>query len=97
MEPSATQRSFVLEDKVVYDWHRIPLGTVVDAERDPKTHITRSLIVNLTPEAQSRMGTNQELITIPSSYVAGIRRDGVTLDRSLRELTRIEMLSALGR
>ena len=90
-------RSFFLEDKTVYDWHRIPLGTVVDAERDPKTNATKSLIVNLNREAQFKMGTRRELLSIPASYVCGIREDGVTLDRSLRELRRIEVLSTLSR
>lgn len=95
MELNASQRTFILEDKVVYDWHRVPLGTVVDARRDPKTHATTSLIVNLTPDARSRMGTSNEILAIPASYVAGIRKDAVTLDISVRELGRIEGLTRL--
>jgi len=91
----ASKRSSTLEDKVVYDWHRVPLGTVVDARRDPKTHATTSLIVNLTPDARHRMGTKSELVTIPASFVCGIRRDAVTLDRSVRELQRPDTLSRL--
>ncbi|MHB8586165.1 MAG: hypothetical protein ACYDDF_10090 [Thermoplasmatota archaeon] len=82
---------FVLEEKPVFDWNREPVGTVVDMHRDPRTNAARAIVVNLTPAAQQNLGT--DLVTIPLDRVFAIRRDGVTLDRSLHELRRFEVTS----
>lgn len=77
---------FVLDEKPVYDWNRVPVGTVVDTRRDARTHAALELVVNLTPEAQQNLGGAGELLTIPLSHVFAIRKDSVLLDRSLLEL-----------
>lgn len=88
-------RGFILEDKPVYDWNRFPIGTVSDLRRNPRTKGTRQVVVNLSAEAKTHLGTTDDLLEIPISYVCGIRQDAVSLDRSLSELRRIELLSGL--
>lgn len=77
---------FVFEEKPVFDWNRVPVGTVSSALRDPKTRTTRQLVLTLSPEAQSELGIKEKTIEVPTSYVFGMRKDSVTLDRSLHEL-----------
>ncbi|HVL49565.1 MAG TPA: hypothetical protein VM889_13495 [Candidatus Thermoplasmatota archaeon] len=84
---------FVLDDKPVFDWNHVPIGTVADIRKDPKTRSAREIIVNVSPDARRRLGLHDELLEIPISYVFGIRRDAVTLDRSVQELRRFEVVS----
>lgn len=86
---------FVFEEKPVYDWNHVPVGTVRDAVRDPKTKAARQLVLTLTPEAQEKLGAKDATLELPASYVFGVRRDGVTLDRSLTELKKIELLASI--
>ena len=88
-------RGFVLDDKPVFDWNRFPIGTVADLRKDPKTKATRQVVVSLTPEAKTRLGADDDLLEIPISYVCGIRKDAVSIDRSLEELKRIELMMGL--
>lgn len=76
----------VFERKPVFDWNQVPLGTVSTTNRNPKTRDTRGLVLRLTPEARTELGTSEETLELPASFVFGMRRDGLTLDRSLEEL-----------
>lgn len=81
---------FLLEQKPVFDWNRVPLGHVSTAQRDPKTRAMKRITLELSPEAQTTLGTNVAHIDVPASFIFGMRRDGVTLDRSVTELRKIE-------
>lgn len=81
---------FVLHDKPVLDWNQNQVGTVDEVTRDPATEAAEELVVSLTSEARSEMAEAEEQLEIPLSYVFGIRRDSVTLDRSLDEISRME-------
>ena len=77
---------FVFERKPVFDWNRVPVGTVSSTLRDPKTRTTRQLVLTLSPEAQTELGIQEKTLELPTSYVFGMRQDSVTLDRSLHAL-----------
>lgn len=81
---------FVLHDKPVLDWNQNPVGTVEEVTRDPATEAAEDIIVSLSEDARSEMAESEEQLEIPLSYVFGIRRDSVTLDRSLDEIGRME-------
>ena len=85
---------FVFEKKPVYDWNHVPVGTVSGAVRDPKTRAARQLVLRLTPEAQDKLGVEEPTLELPASFVFGVRRDSVTLDRSLTELKKIDLFAA---
>lgn len=80
---------FDLLDKPVLDYNHARLGIVADVARDPKTNAARHLIVTLDAEARERGGFQRDLLEVPMNLVFGIRRDSVTLDRSLDELRRM--------
>jgi sporulation protein YlmC with PRC-barrel domain len=82
-----------LREKLVLDWNNFAVGKIREARVDPKTKTVRSLIVNLTPEAQTRVGASAPNMVIPVDYVFGIRRGEVTLDRSFDEIRRLEAAS----
>ena len=84
---------FVFEEKPVYDWNHVPVGTVSGAVRDPKTRAARQLVLKLTPEAESELGAST--LELPAAYVFGVRRDSVTLDRSLHELKKIDLFASV--
>lgn len=84
---------FVFEQKPVFDWNRVPVGTVSGALRDPKTRAARQLVLTLSREAQEELGTEEKTIELPASLVFGVRRDGLTLNRSLHELRRFDQPS----
>ena len=84
---------FVFEQKPVFDWNHVPVGTVSTALRNPRTGATRQLVLQLSPEAQSTLGTQESTIEVPTSLVFGMRKDGVTLDRSITELKKIDISS----
>lgn len=84
---------FVFEEKPVFDWNHVPVGTVSQAHRDPKTKAARGFVLTLSPEAQTQLGAEE--IELPASYVFGMRRDGLTLNRSLHELKRIEFYASV--
>jgi hypothetical protein len=86
---------FVFEEKPVYDWNHVPVGTVSGAVRDPKTRAARQLVLRLTPEAQTELGSPDPTVELPASFVFGVRRDGVTLDRSLSELKKIDFFASV--
>ncbi|GEM_PF-6920461 len=86
---------FVFEEKPVYDWNHVPVGTVSGAVRDPKTRAARQLVLRLTPEAQTELGAEQPTVELPASFVFGVRRDSVTLDRSLSELKKIDFFASV--
>lgn len=81
---------FVLHDKPVLDWNQNPVGTVEEVTRDPATEAAEELVVDLSEAARREMADSEEQLEIPLSYVFGIRRDSVTLDRSLEEIGRME-------
>jgi hypothetical protein len=85
---------FVFEEKPVYDWNHVPVGTVSGAVRDPKTRAARQLVLRLTPEAQTELGA-PESVELPASFVFGVRRDSVTLDRSIHELKKIDFFTSV--
>ncbi|HVL87740.1 MAG TPA: hypothetical protein VM681_07040 [Candidatus Thermoplasmatota archaeon] len=72
--------------RVVIDWNNFQVGTVKEDARDPKTRELRGLVVALTEDARSRTGTSEQTLIIPASYIYGVRRDQVTLDRSFDEI-----------
>lgn len=82
---------FVLEQKPVFDWNHVPVGQVTTARRDPKTRATTQLVLTLSPEARTQLGVSSPTLEVPASLVFGVRRDGVTLDRSLSELKRFDL------
>ena len=84
---------FVFEQKPVFDWNHVPVGTVSTTLRHPRTGATRQLVLQLSPEAQSQLGTEESTLEVPTSLVFGMRKDGVTLDRSLGELKKIDRSS----
>lgn len=86
---------FVLESKPVFDWNHVPVGKVSTTRRDPKTRATTQLVLALSPEAQTQLGTKEPTIELPASFVFGMRRDAVTLDRPLSELKKIEFFSSI--
>lgn len=86
---------FVFDRKPVYDWNHVPVGHVTTTVRDPRTNATRQLVLTLSPEARSELGTSTSEIELPASLVFGMRRDQVTLDRTLTELKKIETFSSL--
>jgi hypothetical protein len=86
---------FLLDEKPVFDWNKVPLGRVTTTRRDPKTRATTQLVLTLSPEAQTQLGAKEPTIELPASFVFGMRRDGVTLDRSISELKRIEFFSSI--
>lgn len=86
---------FVFDRKPVYDWNHVPVGHVTQTVRDPRTNAARQLVLTLSPEARTELGASTDSIELPASLVFGMRRDQVTLDRSLTELKKIERLSSL--
>jgi len=85
---------FVFDKKPVFDWNHVPVGHVTQTVRDPRTHAARQLVLTLSPEARTELGASTESIELPASFVFGMRRDQVTLDRSLTELKKIERFAA---
>lgn len=81
---------FVFEQKPVFDWNHVPVGTVSSALRNPKTGAAQQLVLTLTPEARHELGVDKATMELPASLVCGMRKDGLTLDRSLSELRRSE-------
>lgn len=86
---------FVLDEKPVFDWNHVAVGKVVTTRRDPKTHATTQLVLTLTPEARTQLGTEASTLDIPASLVFGMRRDSVTLDRSISELKKVDFFSSI--
>lgn len=86
---------FVFDEKPVFDWNHVQIGRVTNTRRDPKTNATRQLVLSLSPEARSELGTAEDSIELPASFVFGMRRDAVTLDRSLSELKKFEFFSSV--
>lgn len=86
---------FLFEEKPVFDWNRVPVGTVSETRRDPKTREARQLVLTLTPEAKTRLGTSATTMELPAKLVSGLRRDGVTLDRSITELRQIDRFESI--
>lgn len=86
---------FVFDKKPVYDWNHVPVGHVAQTVRDPRTNAARQLVLTLSPEARTELGASTDRIELPASLVFGMRRDQVTLDRSLTELKKIDLLSSL--
>lgn len=86
---------FVFDQKPVFDWNHVPLGHVAQTLRDPKTNATRQLVLTLTPEARTQLGAADDRIELPAHLVFGMRRDQVTLDRSITELKKIEHFASI--
>ena len=86
---------FVFDKKPVFDWNHVPVGRIEEAVRDPRTNATRQLVLTLSPEARTELGASTDRIELPASLVFGMRRDQVTLDRSLTELKKIEHFASL--
>lgn len=84
---------FVFDRKPVFDWNHVPVGHVETTVRDPRTNATRQLVLTLSPEARVELGAASDKLELPASLVFGMRRDQVTLDRTLTELKKIERLS----
>lgn len=72
--------------RVVVDWDGKPVGWVRDEVVNPRTRTTRSLLVNLRPEARARLNATELTLSIPSSQVAALRRDEVALKVKLGQL-----------
>ena len=86
---------FVFDKKPVFDWNHVPVGHVTTTVRDPRTNATRQLVLHLSPEARTELGASTSEIELPASLVFGMRRDQVTLDRTITELKKIEQFSSL--
>lgn len=72
--------------KVVIDWDGKPVGWLRDEVMNPRTRTTRSLLVNLRPDARARLNATELTLSIPSSQVAAVRRDEVALKVKLGQL-----------
>lgn len=86
---------FVFDKKPVFDWNHVPIGHIKETLRDPRTNATRNLVLTLSPEARTELGASTESIELPASFVFGMRRDQVTLDRSLNELKKIDHFASI--
>lgn len=86
---------FVFDKKPVFDWNHVPVGHISNTVKDPRTHATRQIVLTLSPEARSELGTADEKLELPASLVFGMRRDQVTLDRTITELKKIEHFASL--
>lgn len=86
---------FIFDKKPVFDWNHVPVGHVTQTVRDPRSNATRQLVLTLSPEARTELGTSSDRIELPASYVFGMRRDQVTLDRTITELKKIEHFESL--
>lgn len=86
---------FIFDKKPVYDWNHVPVGHVEQTLRDPKTNATRQLVLTLTPEARTELGAQADSIELPANLVFGMRRDQVTLDRSITELKKIDQFASI--
>lgn len=86
---------FVFEKKPVFDWNHVPVGHIREAVRDPRTNAARQLVLTLSPEARTELGASTDSIELPASLVFGMRRDQVTLDRTLNELKKIERFGSI--
>lgn len=86
---------FVFEKKPVFDWNHVPLGRIAETVRDPRTNATRQLVLTLSPEARTELGASSDRLELPASFVFGMRRDQVTLDRTITELKKIEHFEAI--
>ena len=86
---------FVFDKKPVFDWNHVPVGHVTETVRDPRTNATRQLVLTLSPEARTELGASTDSIELPASLVFGMRRDQVTLDRTIHELKKIDHFSSL--
>ena len=95
VRPVQQSEGFVFDRKPVYDWNHVPVGHVTTTVRDPRTNATRQLVLTLSPEARSELGTSTSEVELPASLVFGMRRDQVTLDRTLTELKKIETFASL--
>jgi sporulation protein YlmC with PRC-barrel domain len=73
-------------DKLVLDWNGLRVGRVRRVVGDSRTGAVRSLVLEVAPEAQSVLGT--PTATVPVGYVRAVRRDELSLDRSVDELAR---------
>lgn len=70
----------------VLDFDGRPVGWVRNAVMNPRTHATRTLLVNLAPEARARLGTEAMTMAIPARHVATVRRDHLELGVRMTEL-----------
>ena len=86
---------FLFEEKPVFDWNHKPVGTVSTARRDPKTRAATQIVLALSADAKAELGVEDDNLELPASIVFGMRRDSVTLDRSISELKRIEFFSSI--
>ena len=86
---------FVFDKKPVFVWNHVPVGHVSTTVRDPRTNATRQLVLTLSPEARSELGTSNDMLELPASLVFGMRRDQVTLDRTITELKKIDPFASL--
>lgn len=86
---------FLFDKKPVFDWNHVPVGHVATTRKDPKTRTARRLVLTLSPEARTELGLAEESIELPASMVFGMRRDEVTLDRSLSELKKIDFFASV--
>lgn len=73
-------------ERVVFDWNNMAIGIVKAEKRDPRTREVRELVVNLNDAAKNLAGSTEAVVTIPASFIFGLRRDQVTLDRSFDEI-----------
>jgi hypothetical protein len=72
-------------EKVVLDGQGVRIGHLRHVVADARTREPRTLLVALTPEARAMVGALQT-VAVPARFVWGVRRDQVTLDRSLEEI-----------
>jgi sporulation protein YlmC with PRC-barrel domain len=75
-------------DAQVVDWNNRVIGRIDDADRDPRTHSLRALLVQPEGEARARLGEGR--IVIPMRLVFGMRRGEVILDRSIDEVVKLD-------
>ena len=79
----------IYDARPVYDWNNFELGKVTGARMDSNSSI-RELIVDLNDDARQKLGARDQKLEIPMDFVHGVRRDEVTLDRSLAEIARLQ-------
>lgn len=74
--------------KRVLDFNGMRVGDVREVVRDGRTGEPRSLLIGLSPEARAQLGRGSFVVRVPVQFIAGVRREEVALDRSLREVAR---------
>jgi sporulation protein YlmC with PRC-barrel domain len=75
-------------DRTVLDFEGHRVGVVRAVVRDPRTGEAQSLVVGLSPEARAILGNGAVTTSLPMGFVASVRREELSLDRSIAQVAR---------